>query len=302
MGSNLHESTQGWESRAGGGPLLRGRHAPAPAGSAMLHFLPGNGFCGGVYWPFLRRFLPGESPGRGFGLFLHDIEGHGESEVPAHFSGISAVARRVPLVAREQGIDDGRGLIGIGHSFGAALTLKIAADNPGMFRALVLLDPIMFTPPLWVGMRAMAALGAHPMVKGARRRRREWPSREEAIARLRGRGIYKGWTDEALASFVDHATREDQGRRLLCCPPALEAEIYARPVYPWPALRKVDLPILYLHGASSYPFFPASARYARRCNPKVVVRTVAGQHCFMQERPAEAQAAVSDFLRENKLL
>lgn len=302
MGSTLHELTQGWESRAGGGPLLRGRHATAPAGSATLHFMPGNGFCGGVYWPFLRRFLPGESAGPGCGLFLHDIEGHGDSEAPAHFSGIGAVARRVPLVAREQGIDDGRALIGMGHSFGAALTLKIAADNPGMFRALVLLDPIMFTPPLWVGMRAMAALGQHPMVKGTLRRRREWPSREEAIARLRGRGIYQGWGDDALASFVDYATRDHQGRRVLCCPPALEAEIYARPVYPWPALRKVGLPILYLHGASSYPFFPASARYAHRCNAKVVVRTVAGQHCFMQEHAAEAQAVVSDFLKENKLL
>jgi pimeloyl-ACP methyl ester carboxylesterase len=282
-----------WESRAGGGPVLRGRLGLGSG--ATIHFLPGNGFCGGVYWPFLKRFMPQR------GLFLHDIEGHGDSDAPAHFSGIGAVARRVPLVWQEHGFRE-RPLIGMGHSFGAALTLKIAADNPGMFSALVLLDPIVFPTPVWLGMRAMAALGLHPMVKAARRRRREWPSRQEAIDRLRGRGIYQGWTEEALESFVDYATREGEGgKRVLNCPPELEAEIYERPVYPWPSFRNVDLPILFLNGAQSYPFFQPASRLARRANPRVEIEAVPGQHCFMLEHPAEAHAVIDQFLSKNNL-
>jgi pimeloyl-ACP methyl ester carboxylesterase len=285
--------TQSWESSTGGGPKLRGRRAGGQG--ATLHFLPGNGFCGGVYWPFLKRFLPER------GLFLHDIEGHGDSEAPAHFSGIGAIAKRIPLVMSEQGLLDGRPLVGIGHSFGAAMTLKVAADNPGMFKALVLLDPIVFPDVVWLGVRVLAALGVHPMVKAAQRRRREWSSRAEALERLRGRGIYQGWTEEALECFVDYATHDEGGKRVLSCPPELEAEIYERPVYPWPSFRNVNLPILFLHGAGSYDFFPPAARLARRFNSAVEVATVPGHHCFMLEDPADAHAAVADFLRRNAL-
>jgi pimeloyl-ACP methyl ester carboxylesterase len=286
--AGFHQQTAGWESRAGGGPVLRGRRAPAAGAGSTVHFLPGNGFCGGVYWPFLKRFLPER------GLFLHDIEGHGESEAPPHFSGIGAIARRVPAVLKEQAV---RGpLVGMGHSFGAALTLKVAADNPGLFSALVLLDPIVFPTPVWLAMRAMAALGLHPMTKAALRRRREWPSRQEALDRLRGRGIYKGWTEEALECFVDYATADVAGRRVLRCPPELEAEIYERPVYPWPSFRSVTVPILFLYGAGSYPFFLPASRLARRANAGVQVATVPGHHCFMLEDAGAAHRAVADFL------
>ena len=275
-----------WDSIAGAGPRLRGRRADG--GRATLHFLSGNGFCGGVYWPFLKRFLPD------CGLFVHDIEGHGDSDAPAHFSGIGAVARRVPLVLQEHGV---RGpLVGMGHSFGAALTLKVAADNPGLFQAIVLLDPIVFPGPVWLGARLMSALGLHPMIRGALRRRREWASRAEALERLRGRGIYEGWTEEALECFVDHATRDAGGKRVLSCPPEIEAESDGRPVYPWPSFRKVQCPVLFLYGASSYPVVPAAERLARRRNPGVRGATSPGQHCFMLEDPEAAHAVVAGFL------
>ncbi|MGH8441973.1 MAG: alpha/beta fold hydrolase [Nevskiaceae bacterium] len=293
MTGEFHALTACWQSAAGGGPTLRGR---ATGGDGpTLHFLSGNGFCGGVYWPFLKRFLPR------YGLFTHDIEGHGDSDAPEHFSGVGAIARRIPAVMQEQGLLGGRPLIGIGHSFGAAMTLKVAADNPGLFKALVMLDPIVFPNPVWLGMRLMVLLGLHPMKRAALRRRREWPSREEVIARLRGRGIYRGWTEEALACFADYATRDAGGKRVLSCPPELEAEIYERPVYPWPSFRTVNVPVLFLHGAGSYDFFPPASRLARRHNPAVEVAMAPGHHCFMLEDPAAAHAAVAAFLGRHDL-
>ena len=286
-------SHRSWESGAGGGPTLRGWRAEAPG--ATIHFLPGNGFCGGVYWPFLKRFQPER------GLFTHDIEGHGDSDSPPHFSGIGAVARRVPAVWKEQGFGSGRPLIGMGHSFGAALTLKVAADNPGLFSALVLLDPIVFPTPVWFGMRALAAFGLHPMTRAALKRRREWPGRQEALDHLRGRGIYKGWTEEALECFVDYAMHDEGGKRVLSCPPELEAEIYERPVYPWPSFKSVGVPILFLNGAQSYPFFQPASRLAQRANPCVEIQTVPGEHCFMLQHPDQAHAAVAEFLNKNNL-
>lgn len=269
------------------GLTLRGRRAAGEG--ATLHFLPGTGFCGGVYGPFLRRLMPQ------FGLFTHDYEGHGESDVPEHFSGINTTLARVREVMRGQGLD-GAPMVGIGHSFGAALTVKLAAENPGLFRALILLDPILLPPPIWWWLNRATRKGRHPMAEQTRRRRDRWPSRNEVIERLRGRGIYAGWSEEGLAAFADHATVDRDGERVLRCPKALEAELFEKPVYGWPLFRRIEVPILFLYGRDSYPFLPWSSRMARRRNRLLTVQRIAGGHCFMQQDPQAAADAVSAFL------
>lgn len=287
MPSDAYDQLARWQSDAGTGPTLRGRRA---GGSGpLIHFLHGNGFCGGVYWPMLRRFLPD------YGLFTHDIEGHGDSDAPAQYSGTGAILRRLPLVMQDQGLMD-QSLIGMGHSFGGALTVALAARHPQRFKALVLLDPILLPDLAWWGIRLAGRIGRNPMSNAARRRRDTWGSRDEVLQRLRGRGIYAGWSEEALASFVEHATRDRDGQRVLCCPREIEAAIFSQPVYPWKALAQIQVPVLFLRGAQSYEFFPLSERVARRTNPRVVLQTLPGGHCFMQEQPQRASEAVRAFL------
>src|SRR3546814_12329021 len=79
----------------------------------------------------------------------------------------------------------------MGHSYGAALTVRAAAENPHLFRALVLLDPILLPTSLWLGTRLLARLGRNPMSRAARRRRDRWQSRVEAWTRQHDRGIYR---------------------------------------------------------------------------------------------------------------
>lgn len=285
----LHH-TRAWTSSVGEGPSLRGRRAES--GGPLLHFLHGNGFCGGVYWPFLSRFLPD------YALFCHDFEGHGHSDAPQRFSGPRALIQRIPQVMAEQGLTPERPLIGIGHSYGAALTLRVAAENPGLFRALVMLDPIAMPTSAWLGVKLAAALRRNPIAQAARRRRDRWASRAEVLERLSGRGIYAGWTELALHCFVEHATRDDEdGTRVLCCPKSLEAEIFDQPIYPWRAFPTVQVPILYLYGTGSYSFIPWAARLAQRANPRVSVQTLDGGHCYMQQDPVAAADAVRAFLK-----
>ena len=55
------------------------------------------------------------------------------------------------------------------------VTLKVAADNPGMFKALVLLDPIVFPGPVWLAMRAMASVRISSEVAVEMRKKGERP-------------------------------------------------------------------------------------------------------------------------------
>ncbi|TJY65069.1 alpha/beta hydrolase [Sinimarinibacterium sp. CAU 1509] len=283
----------GWASNAGGGPTLRGRRFDRPG--PTLHFVHGNGFCGGVYWPFLRQL------NTRYGLFCHDIEGHGASDAPARFSGVRNVIRRIEPIIREQQLDRAAPLIGIGHSFGAALTLRAAAANPGLFRALVLLDPIVMPPATWFGIKLLSAFGRNPMSRAALRRRTRWSSVDEVLQRLHGRGIYTGWRDDALRCFAAHATRDLDGKRELCCPPRIEAKIFESPVYPWPAFAQIDCPVLLVYGRSSYDFVPVSARRAHGINPAIDVVEVDGGHCFMQEHPDTSATLVLQWLAAQDL-
>lgn len=286
------QATTPWQSNAGTGPTLRGRRVDRgtlPDGRPLIHFLHGNGFCGGVYWPFLRGLTADHA------LFCQDLEGHGASDAPTHYAGTRAIIRRVPQVIDEQ-CAGAAPMIGMGHSFGAAVTLAVAARRPDLFRTLVLLDPILIPAPSWLGIKLAGKLGRNPMANAARRRRSRWASRDEVLEKLRGRGIYQGWREDALESFVDHATRDDGNGRVLCCPRELEAAIFENPVYPWRLIRHVQCPVLFLYGESSYPFLPKAARLASRLNPNIAVRTLPGGHCFMQEDPDNASAAVRRFL------
>jgi pimeloyl-ACP methyl ester carboxylesterase len=286
--------SQAWASNAGDGPTLRGRRFDR-TGRPMLHFVHGNGFCGGVYWPFLQQLAAD------YGLFCHDIEGHGASDAPARFSGVRSIVNRIGAVAREQQLDRAAPLIGIGHSFGAALTLRAAAAHPGLFRVLVLLDPIVMPPATWLGVKLLGAARRNPMSQAALRRRTRWNSVDEVIQRLRGRGIYAGWRDDALRCFAAHATREHNGVRELCCPPRIEARIFDSPVYPWRAFAQIDCPVLFMYGRSSYGFIPVAAQRALRINRGIDVADVDGGHCFMQEHPDASATTVRQWLAAQDL-
>lgn len=290
--SSYRELTTPWSSSAGTGPTLRGRRYDGPA--TTLHFVHGNGFCGGVYWPMLQQLMPH------YGLFCVDLEGHGDSDPPARFSGSTAIARRIAAVIADQQ-PGGQTLVGMGHSYGAALTVRAAAENPRLFRALVLLDPILLPTPLWLGTRLLARLGRNPIANAARRRRAQWPSREQASARLKDRGIYRGWLDDAFDCFIEYATRDEAGERVLSCPKWLEAEIFDHPLYPWRALRQLQCPVLLVHGSQTYPFVAPAARKARKLVPALDVRVQSGGHCFMQEAPQTTAATIHEFLRAHRL-
>ena len=44
-----------WQAQHADGLTVRGRQFET--GVVQAHFMSGNGFCGGVYWPFLQRLF-----------------------------------------------------------------------------------------------------------------------------------------------------------------------------------------------------------------------------------------------------
>jgi pimeloyl-ACP methyl ester carboxylesterase len=284
-----------WSHTTREGFALRGWHSP-PSGKPLLHFLHGNGFCGRTYEPMLAPLS------RHFDLWLCDVQGHGDSDHGGRFLGWNRNADlAMEALDAQGGAFRDVPLYGAGHSFGGVLTALILGDQRERFVRAVLLDPVLFTPAMIMGMSVGELTGVvkhTPMARAARARRRHWPSREDAFRQLHGKGVYKGWTDEALHAFLEHALKEaHDGGVELKCKPSREADIFSSaPDRLWGLLGRVRTPTLVLHATKTFPFVTDSVARWRAVNDVVEAQQVQGGHCFMQEKPALAAELVLAYL------
>lgn len=273
------------------GFTLRGWHT-VPSGKPVIHFLHGNGFCGRTYEPMLQALATD------FDLWLCDIQGHGDSDHGGDFVGWN---RNAALAL--QAFEHHRALFGdvpchaVGHSFGGVLTGLILGSSKHPFERAVLLDPVIFSQAMLMGMSVISMVGVGrltPLAKAAMRRRWHWPNRAAAYESLHGRGTYKGWTEEALHAFVNHAIGDqDDGSVALKCQPRREADIFSSaPERLWSSIGRIRIPTTIFHGQDTMPFVGPSARLAASSNDWIQEEQVPGGHCFMQEKPLDAAQRV----------
>lgn len=286
-----------WEHTLENGTVIRGQRTP-PSGKPVIHFLHGNGLSGLCYWPMLSGLLPH------FDLFLQDLQGHGNSDIGSTFYGWNGNAEQAHRVWQAFASDYAQvETIAMGHSFGGILSLLMAASHPTHFSRLMLLDPVIFPPPMYAMIRAFVLCGLpvpNAMAKRAKERRAHWPSKDAAMDYLQDRGIFKGWSSDAFHAYIDHALTHsvDQGSRLKCCPQR-ESEIFASaPKHLWRSIKKITIPTTLLYGANSYPFVLRSAEKLQKHKDNFSVIKMEGGHCFMQEKPKETvRQLVSAFNR-----
>ncbi len=191
----------------GDGPPLLAHHA--------------NGFCAALWAPVAEKLA------ERFHVVAMDARGHGDSAKPEdreayqwhHFAeDLVAVAETVAEEARRPVA------MGLGHSFGGTSTMAAAALRPDLFERIVCVDPVVLPPGV-----PDAARRAHStsLVERTQKRRRDWPSRQAALQHFRPRSLFAGWTDRALALYVDEALeKRSDGSLHLKCPPEVEAEVF----------------------------------------------------------------------------
>jgi pimeloyl-ACP methyl ester carboxylesterase len=284
-----------WSHDTRDGFTLRGWHTP-PSRKPLIHFLHGNGFCGRTYEPMLKALSPH------FDLWLSDAQGHGDSDAGERFVGWNRCAElAVDAFKHHLSLFGHVPTYGLGHSFGGVLTCLAMADHPRLFKRTVLLDPVLFSATMALGLTLAESTGLAkhtPLARAALRRRVHWPDRAAAMDGLRGRGTYKGWREDALQAFANHALKDmPDGGVELKCSPAREAAIFSSaPVGLWSSLRRVHTPTRLIHAHHTFPFVVSSAQLWSESNRAVSVQQVEGGHCFMQEHPEDAAEQVRAFL------
>lgn len=206
-------------------------HAPSTDGvSVAVHDLAGSaghplvliahatGFHGHAYLPVAKHLAPR------FHTLAMDFRGHGDTALPPGWAvswtgygeDASAAAR---AVAELPGGEDG--IVGFGHSMGGAGLLMAAAANPGLFRRLVLFEPIVYPTE-----RVREPDGPNVLRDGARRRRPIFDSFDAAIANYASKPPMAAFEPDALDAYVRHGFRQDGDHVRLKCDPETEAETF----------------------------------------------------------------------------
>jgi pimeloyl-ACP methyl ester carboxylesterase len=196
-------------------------------------------------------------------------------------------------------------VIGVGHSIGAIVTLRTALREPGKFRALVLIDPVLFVPRFLFSWHLVRMLGLgdrfHPLIAGAKKRRRTFDDLETVFRGYRNRSIFRYMSDENLQIYIEGITRKTNDGYELVYSPEWEAHIYRtglRDFDIWRALPKLEVPTLFIRGAETDTFLEDAARLVKQKQPKVRFEALEkSTHLLPLEHPQKVFEIMQSFLK-----
>ncbi|MBL8101620.1 MAG: alpha/beta hydrolase [Anaerolineales bacterium] len=264
-----------------------------------LHFLHANGYPPECYKPLFEHL---QKQYHVFGMKLRPLWNDSNPNDIQDWHPLSDDLLRF-LSDREAGP-----VIGVGHSIGGIVTLRAAIRNPKKFRALVLLDPVLFVPSFLAGWNILRALGlgdkVHPLIAGTKKRRRTFDNLETVFRGYRSRPIFRYMSDDSLRIFIKGITRQKKdGSYELVYSPEWEARIYLtglRDFDLWRELPKLEVPTLIIRGAETDTFLEKAEQLVKKKNPKIQVVTMKNAtHILPLEYPKEVAEILNNFLTED---
>lgn len=263
-----------------------------------LHFLHANGYPPGCYQPLFELL---QKHYHVFGMKLRPLWGDAKVDELETWHPLSDDLLRF-IADRET-----KPNIGVGHSIGAVVTLRAALRDPEKFRALVLIDPVLFPPGFMLMWHTFRILGLgerfHPLIKGAKKRRSVFDNLETVYRGYRSRKIFRYMSDENLMVYIEGITQPKPGGGFeLVFPPEWEAQIYRTGMHDFDILRdlpKLEMPVLFIRGRETDTFLARTADQIKRKQPKARVETLErSTHLLPLERPKEVFDIMQSFLKE----
>jgi pimeloyl-ACP methyl ester carboxylesterase len=263
---------------------------------APLHFLHANGYPPDCYKPLFELL---KTQYHVFGMKLRPLWDNSKVDEIDDWHPLSDDLLRFLTAG---GLDPA---IGVGHSIGGIVTLRAALRDPRKFRALVLLDPVLFVPSFLLTWNLVRAIGlgnkVHPKIAGALKRRRAFDNLDMVFRGYRAREVFKYVSDENLRAYIAGIAKPKAGSGFeLAYSPEWESHIYLtglRDFDLWRELPKLQIPTLIIRGAETDTFLEKAARLVKKKNPKIQIKTLEkSTHILPLERPQEVFNLMREFL------
>jgi pimeloyl-ACP methyl ester carboxylesterase len=258
----------------------------------LLHFAHSNGYPPGCFRQMLQ---PLTADYHVVGIRLRPLWPGSD---PQEMESWGVIAADLRQFFAQQGY---RQVIGVGHSLGAVATMMAAGQDPDLFQALVLIEPVFLPPQILAMLADQPELGEKmPLVPLTRRRRTHWPDRQAAFDHYRPKSVFKRWSDEALWDYVNDALCETgEGQVKLSYSKEWEVQFYAHaPLNVWDDIPKVTQPTLAIRGSDSDTLLPQSWQLWQDLQPGATfVEIPETGHMVPMERPQLLARSIHNYLQ-----
>ncbi len=185
----------------------------------------------------------------------------------------------------------------VGHSLGGFLSLIAAARHPELARGVLLVDS-----PVLGGWRANAMgvlkrtqlVGSMSPGRVSRARRDNWPDRDAALVHFQSKRIFAAWDAQVLTDYIDHGTRDADGKRVLSFNRDVETAFYNTLPDNLERLLKrhpVKCPVAFVGGTRSEEMRQVGMDMTEKL-VKGRIMMLEGSHLFPMEKPLATAAAI----------
>lgn len=243
----------------------------------LIHFAHGNGFPSLCYKQML------DSLESHFDYCYIDKIGH-DPAYPVGENWHNLIAEVIASVQRQAS----RPVIALGHSLGGVLSLLAAIEQPSLFKAVIMLDSPLLGPFKSSMVRLAKSLGVIDRITPAfrtRGRREYWEDREQLLAYLKTRELFKSFTDECLNDYISYGLERKTEGYYLRFDRHIEYQIYRTIPHVIPNYEgKLIVPTALIYGDKTTVVGKMDIRYMQK-NFNVKCFKTKGTHLFPMEHP-----------------
>jgi pimeloyl-ACP methyl ester carboxylesterase len=259
----------------------------------IIHFSHANGFPASTYRTIFAELADDYE--------IRSIEGYGhDPRFPVTRDWPHLVDQLLEDMAATH--ESGRKVWLVGHSLGGYLSLLAALKRPQWVKGVVMLDsPVisgwrssLLRVSQWSGLDERLSPAA-----ATKRRRRHWPSREEAWRHFHAKPAFARWDERMLSDYIDLAIPQQglQGGRTLAFDREVEYRIYKTLPHTLGArlAHGAPVPVGFVAGTHSREVRQVGLEVTRRIAGRHF-EWIEGSHLFPMEHPVETARAVQRLL------
>ncbi|HEX4867565.1 MAG TPA: alpha/beta hydrolase [Acidimicrobiales bacterium] len=245
-------------------------------GDDHLVLLHPNGFCAGLFDPLARRLALDHH------VVAIDLAGHGRS-APLAGDDLTFPRLATDVIAVLDALDI-ESAVAVGQSLGGGIAILVDQARPGLFRRLLLCEPVAFP---------IIGTGPNPMSERARARRLTWADRDEFVRTVGSKPPLAELAPDALHAYARWGLldRADGGVQLACLPDT-EAAVFevsgtanGAPAA-WAHLPSLHAPAVIIAGDRS--FLPLTMFEQQATHAGLPLEVVPGGHFLLQEDSGQA--------------
>ena len=194
----------------------------------------------------------------------------------------------------------------MGHSMGGIVAAEIASQLKLKVNNLIMLEPVLYYAPKEVTKLKIkkflqfSDFSASNKSSGARQRRNNFASFDEAVEHFTGRAMFISWPEESIKSYLKGGLVKREGSFFLSCDPAWEAKTFETVTFDtYRFLKKATCPVLIIRGDKETSTFTDEAKKALSKKNNILIEEHNGTHFLPIENVELVSSRVVDFLSKD---